>query len=75
MDDILAVLLNDSYARIMPPKESDSESVQALKLFMLACLTRRNMDPGFNQDMAEWFSTITEEEFRASHSGKKMTKQ
>ncbi len=74
-DDILAVMMDDTHVRIIPPQESDTDDVKVIKLFMLACLTRRVMDPNFNKDMADWFATITEEEYREHHGIGKFTKQ
>jgi hypothetical protein len=75
MEDILAVMMDAQHVRIIPPQEKDSDDVKVLKLFMLACLARRNMDPDFNTDMADWFASITEEDFIASRGGGHFHKQ
>lgn len=75
MEDILAVMMDDKHVRIIKPQDSDTDDVKVLKLFMLACLTRRNMDPDFDKDMADWFSTITEAEFLSSKAGVTLVRQ
>jgi hypothetical protein len=61
----LAVILDDDFVRITPPTDDDSISVVDMKMFILACLTRRNQDPAFDRDMREWFIALSEDEIKA----------
>jgi hypothetical protein len=73
---IIAIALNDTHVRIMPPMEEDSEDLADTKLFILACMTRRMVDRAFVEDMGDWLSSLSEEEFRAIHAGGvKVTRQ
>jgi len=57
-DPTLAVFLDDDYVRITPPGDDDSEHVIDIKMFILACLTRRNSDPKFEEDVRNWFNRL-----------------
>jgi hypothetical protein len=54
--------------KIVPPQDSDSENVKHLKLFMLACFARRNLDPTFERQMLGWLNGITEDEFMSRNN-------
>ena len=67
-DDIILYRLTNEACASPRPKPGDDPSLTALKVFVMACLHRRNMDPDFDRDMRNWLDTHTEEEL-ASASG------
>lgn len=62
-EDILAVMLDEGRVRVIPPLDSDSETVKNMKYFMLACMHRARLEPRFVHDMYAWFNEMGEEKF------------
>lgn len=63
-EDVIVRMLDDRNAMVIPPNESDSENVQGIKFFIMACLHRRVLDEGFDDNMKEWVFSYSPEEFR-----------
>lgn len=57
-------MVDESHCKITPPSDTDSEVVKQMKLFLLACMHRRNLDPDFETDMRLWLGSYDPEEFR-----------
>jgi hypothetical protein len=54
-EDILVVMAGNGHVRVMKPEDGDEPVVKEMKMFLLACLHRRNLDDDFDGGMAEWF--------------------
>jgi hypothetical protein len=64
--DVLVRLLDDRNAMVIPPQDTDTDNVVGVKLFLMACLHRRVIDEGFDDNMREWVQSFTPEEFKAA---------
>jgi hypothetical protein len=55
-DDVLVYMAGEGLVRVMKPEETDSPALKATKMFLLACLHRRNIDDTFDDNMAVWLT-------------------
>ena len=63
-DDVIVRMLDDRNAMVTPPADTDTDNVAGLKVFLMACLHRRVLDEDFDDNMRNWISSFTPEEFR-----------
>lgn len=63
-DGVIVVSVDEENCHVVPPAEGDSAATVGLKVFILACLHRRNLDPGFDRDMLDWMMSYDPDDFR-----------
>jgi hypothetical protein len=61
--DVIVHRVDETHVLVTPPEPGDDQFVVEMKMFLLACLHRRNIDPNFDDQMKEWLMSYSKEEF------------
>ena len=54
--------IHGEYIRITPPVEGETQFVTDMKMFLFACLARRNMDQDFAGNMQDWINKTSSDD-------------
>lgn len=69
-DNVIVHKIDDDHCQVIPPTDKDTPAMAATRLFLLACLHRRNLEAGFEDEMRQWISSYEPEEFRRAVNAK-----
>jgi hypothetical protein len=63
-NDVLVYKIDEDHCQVLPPPDGEAIGMSNTRLFLLACLHKRALDPAFEEDLRLWISSYEPEEFR-----------
>lgn len=69
LSEVLVHRIDETHVIVVPPEPEDPQSVIDVKMFLMACLHRRNLDSDFEDEMKNWLRSYSKEEFRQAVQG------